>query len=176
MTAGGATDRITRLLALVPYLTARPDGVGVAEAARDFGVPEKQLRKDLELLWMCGLPGYGPGDLIDLAFEGDRVRVGITDYAQDALGDVVFVGLPAVGTAVTAGNAVSEVESTKSVSDIYAPVSGTVVEVNDALADGPDALNQDPYGDGWLFVIELADAAEVDALLDAPAYRALTEA
>jgi proteasome accessory factor C len=69
------TDRMTRLLSLVPYLTARPDGVQLAEVARDFGVPERQLRRDLELLWMCGLPGYGPGDLIDLAFEGDRVRV-----------------------------------------------------------------------------------------------------
>ena len=78
MTAGGTTDRMTRLLALVPYLNARPTGVGVAEAARDFGVTEKQLRNDLVLLWMCGLPGYGPGDLIDLAFEGDRVRVTFT--------------------------------------------------------------------------------------------------
>ncbi|MGY2066351.1 helix-turn-helix transcriptional regulator [Blastococcus sp. SYSU DS0619] len=69
------TDRMTRLLALVPYLSARPDGVALAEAARDFGVPERQVRSDLELLWMCGLPGYGPGDLIDVAFEGDRVRV-----------------------------------------------------------------------------------------------------
>jgi proteasome accessory factor C len=75
MTATGTTDRMTRLLALVPYLTARPDGVDVAEAARDFGVTERQLRSDLELLWMCGLPGYGPGDLIDLSFEGERVRV-----------------------------------------------------------------------------------------------------
>jgi proteasome accessory factor C len=74
----GTTDRMTRLLALVPYLTARPDGVALAEAARDFGVPERQLRSDLELLWMCGLPGYGPGDLIDLAFEGNRVRVTFT--------------------------------------------------------------------------------------------------
>jgi proteasome accessory factor C len=78
VTIGGTTDRMTRLLALVPYLTARPGGVGVAEAARDFGVTERQLRSDLELLWMCGLPGYGPGDLIDLAFEGDRVRVTFT--------------------------------------------------------------------------------------------------
>ena len=78
MTAAGTTDRMTRLLALVPYLTARPEGVGVAEAAHDFRVTEKQLRNDLELLWMCGLPGYGPGDLIDLAFEGDRVRVTFT--------------------------------------------------------------------------------------------------
>src|SRR4051794_41605860 len=78
MTAGGAPDRMTRLLALVPYLTARPEGVAVAEVARDFGVTERQLRSDLELLWMCGLPGYGPGDLIDLSFEGDRVRVTFT--------------------------------------------------------------------------------------------------
>jgi proteasome accessory factor C len=74
----GTTDRMTRLLALVPYLTARPEGVALAEAARDFGIGERQLRGDLELLWMCGLPGYGPGDLIDLSFEGDRVRVTFT--------------------------------------------------------------------------------------------------
>jgi proteasome accessory factor C len=78
MTPTGTTDRMTRLLALVPYLTARPEGVRVAEVARDFGVGERQLRSDLELLWMCGLPGYGPGDLIDLSFEGDRVRVTFT--------------------------------------------------------------------------------------------------
>lgn len=75
MSASATTDRMTRLLALVPYLSARPDGVGLAEAARDFGVTERQVRGDLELLWMCGLPGYGPGDLIDVSFEGDRVRV-----------------------------------------------------------------------------------------------------
>jgi proteasome accessory factor C len=78
VTTTGTTDRMTRLLALVPYLTAREDGVALAEAARDFGVTERQLRSDLELLWMCGLPGYGPGDLIDLSFEGDRVRVTFT--------------------------------------------------------------------------------------------------
>ncbi|MGZ4508996.1 MAG: helix-turn-helix transcriptional regulator [Blastococcus sp.] len=78
MTAAGTSDRMTRLLALVPYLTARPEGVRVAEVARDFGVSERQVRSDLELLWMCGLPGYGPGDLIDLSFEGDRVRVTFT--------------------------------------------------------------------------------------------------
>ena len=78
MTSSGTADRMTRLLSLVPYLTARPDGVPLAEAARDFGVSERQLRSDLELLWMCGLPGYGPGDLIDLAFDGDRVRVTFT--------------------------------------------------------------------------------------------------
>jgi proteasome accessory factor C len=78
MSSPSTTDRMTRLLALVPYLTARPQGVPLAEVARDFGVPERQLRRDLDLLWMCGLPGYGPGDLIDLAFEGDRVRVTFT--------------------------------------------------------------------------------------------------
>lgn len=78
MTGPAAPDRMTRLLALVPYLTARPDGVPIAEAARDFGVTERQLRRDLELLWMCGLPGYGPGDLIDLSIDGDRVRVTFT--------------------------------------------------------------------------------------------------
>ena len=78
MTVTGTADRMTRLLALVPYLTARPDGVDVAEVARDFGVTDRQLRSDLELLWMCGLPGYGPGDLIDLSFEGERVRVTFT--------------------------------------------------------------------------------------------------
>ncbi len=75
MTSPATSERMTRLLSLVPYLTARPEGVPLAEVARDFGVPERQLRRDLELLWMCGLPGYGPGDLIDLSFEGDRVRV-----------------------------------------------------------------------------------------------------
>ena len=78
MTPTSTPDRVTRLLALVPYLTARPEGVRVTEAARDFGVNERQLRSDLELLWMCGLPGYGPGDLIDLSFEGDWVRVTFT--------------------------------------------------------------------------------------------------
>jgi proteasome accessory factor C len=78
MSTPSTADRMTRLLTLVPYLRARPEGVRLAEAARDFGVPEKQLRRDLDLLWMCGLPGYGPGDLIDLAFEGDRVRVTFT--------------------------------------------------------------------------------------------------
>jgi glycine cleavage system H protein len=105
--------------------------------------------------------------------EGSRARVGITDYAQDALGDVVFVQLPEPGAAVTAGNSVSEVESTKSVSDIYAPVSGTVVEVNTELGDAPQRLNEDPYGDGWIFVIEVADPSAVVSLLDAEAYNKL---
>jgi len=103
------------------------------------------------------------------------VRIGITHYAQDALGDIVYVDIPPVGTAVTSGSTFGEVESTKSVSDIYAPLTGTVVEVNEALADHPERLNGDPYGEGWLCVIEVADAAEVDGLLDAPAYRALIE-
>jgi glycine cleavage system H protein len=107
--------------------------------------------------------------------EGDRIRVGITDYAQDALGDVVFVQVPTIGVAVAAGASFSEVESTKSVSDIYAPVSGEVVEVNDELADAPERLNEDPYGDGWICVLAVGDADELDGLLDAAAYRALVE-
>jgi glycine cleavage system H protein len=107
--------------------------------------------------------------------EAGRVRVGITDFAQDALGDVVFVQLPEPGAAVEAGGPLGEVESTKSVSDIYAPVSGTVVEVNGELGDAPQRLNEDPYGEGWICLIEPADAASVDALLDADGYRRLTE-
>ena len=107
--------------------------------------------------------------------EGDRVRIGITDFAQDALGDVVFVDLPEVGASVEAAASISEVESTKSVSDIYAPVSGSITEVNADLADSPERLNEDPYGEGWICVIELRDAAELDKLLSADAYRALVE-
>lgn len=108
--------------------------------------------------------------------EGNRVRVGITDYAQDALGDVVFVQVPETGRKVGLGESFSEVESTKSVSDIYAPVTGTIVEVNDALGDAPESVNSDPYGAGWLVVIELDDPGQVGALLDAAGYRTLTEA
>ncbi len=107
--------------------------------------------------------------------EGARGRVGITDFAQDALGDVVFVQLPDVGADVSAPSSIAEVESTKSVSDIYAPVGGTIVEVNTALESTPEQLNHDPYGDGWIFVIEMSDAAEVDSLMDAAAYRRLVE-
>ena len=107
--------------------------------------------------------------------EGDNVRIGITDYAQDALGDVVFVQVPTTGTTVKAGESFSEVESTKSVSDIYAPVTGSVVEVNDELGDAPERLNEDPYGDGWICVLSVADAAELEGLLDAAAYRALID-
>ena len=105
--------------------------------------------------------------------EGDRVRVGITDYAQDALGDVVFVSLPALGTRVAPGDVLGEVESTKSVSEIYAPVAGEVVAVNDTLADAPEKLNADPYGAGWICDIVVADPAAVDGLLDAPRYSEL---
>ena len=104
-----------------------------------------------------------------------KVRIGVTDYAQDALGDVVYVDLPAVGTEIAAGEAVGELESTKSVSEVYAPVGGTVTGVNEALADNPQLLNEDPYGEGWLLEIELADTAQLDALLDADGYRTLTE-
>ncbi|MEX2292146.1 MAG: glycine cleavage system protein GcvH [Acidimicrobiales bacterium] len=107
--------------------------------------------------------------------EDGRIRVGITDYAQDALGDVVFVDLPEVGATVAAGASISEVESTKSVSDIYAPLAGTVVEVNGDLADNPERLNEDPYGEGWIFLLSVADPAALDGLLDAAAYRALVE-
>jgi glycine cleavage system H protein len=107
--------------------------------------------------------------------EDGRVRVGITDYAQDALGDVVFVQVPEVGAVVAAGQSISEVESTKSVSDIYAPVAGTVVEVNAELSDAPQRLNEDPYGDGWIFVVEPSDPGQVDALLGANEYRSLVD-
>jgi glycine cleavage system H protein len=107
--------------------------------------------------------------------EDGRVRMGITDYAQDALGDVVYVQLPTVGTEVAAGTSFSEVESTKSVSDIYAPVGGRVVEVNDELVDAPERLNEDPYGDGWLCVLEPSDASELDGLMDAEGYRKLVD-
>jgi len=110
-----------------------------------------------------------------IAVDGTRARIGITDYAQDALGDVVFVQTPTLGAEVTAGDSFSEVESTKSVSDIYAPVSGTVVAVNDALANGPDALNSDPYGAGWICEIEMSDPSDLDTLLDAAGYQALID-
>ena len=105
--------------------------------------------------------------------EDGKIRIGITDYAQDALGDVVFVELPAPGAAVDAGASFSEVESTKSVSDIYAPVAGTVVEVNGELGDAPQKLNEDPYGEGWICVIEPTDPGAFEGLLDAEAYRKL---
>ena len=99
------------------------------------------------------------------------VRVGITHFAQDALGDIVFASLPEVGTDVEAGSPVGELESTKSVSDIYAPVSGKVVARNDALDASPELVNSDPYGEGWLFEVVPTDAAAVDSLMDAAAYQ-----
>jgi glycine cleavage system H protein len=106
--------------------------------------------------------------------EDGGVRMGITDYAQNALGDVVFVKLPEAGSKVEAGTVVSEVESTKSVSDVYAPVTGTVAAVNSVLADSPQNLNDDPYGEGWICVIEPDDPTAYDFLLEPPAYRELT--
>jgi glycine cleavage system H protein len=106
--------------------------------------------------------------------EGVRARVGITDYAQDALGDIVYVDLPAIGTDVEVGGKLGEVESTKSVSEIYAPVAGRITAVNDALSDTPERINEDPYGEGWICELELADGAAGDALLEPAAYRDLT--
>jgi glycine cleavage system H protein len=128
-------------------------------------VTPEDLRYTAEHEWVAPVPG---GD-------GSGVRVGITDFAQDSLGDIVFVQLPEPGTEVQAGDSLGEVESTKSVSEIYAPVSGRVVARNDALDADPAVVNSDPYGAGWLVEIEPADPAAVAGLLDAAAYRALTE-
>ena len=102
--------------------------------------------------------------------EGETLRVGITDYAQDALGDIVFVTLPSVGDQVTAGEPCGEIESTKSVSDLNAPVSGTVVAANDTLDGSPELINSDPYGDGWIFDIRPGDAGGTGDLLDAQGF------
>ena len=110
-----------------------------------------------------------------VAVDGAQARIGITDFAQDSLGDVVYVELPDVGVNVMAHASCAEVESTKSVSEIFSPVTGSVVEVNEALNDAPEQVNADPYGAGWIFVVEMADPAEVDSLLDAGGYRALVE-
>ncbi|HEY6421840.1 MAG TPA: glycine cleavage system protein GcvH [Pseudonocardiaceae bacterium] len=110
-----------------------------------------------------------------LPSAGGTVRVGITDYAQSQLGDVVHVELPLVGDSVTPGDPVGEVESTKSVSDLFAPVGGEVVARNDALENSPELVNSDPYGEGWMIEIKLADTSELDSLLDAENYRGLTE-
>ncbi|MHB1137429.1 MAG: glycine cleavage system protein GcvH [Microthrixaceae bacterium] len=107
--------------------------------------------------------------------EDGTVRVGITDYAQDALGDVVFVQVPEVGATVAAGDSFGEVESTKSVSEIYAPIAGTVVEINPDLEASPELVNSDPYAAGWIALIEPSDPASVESLMDAAAYRQLTE-
>lgn len=105
--------------------------------------------------------------------EDGRIRIGITDYAQDALGDVVYVDVPDVGRTVEVNDSFSEVESTKSVSEIFAPIGGAITQVNAALGDSAELLNSDPYGEGWICVIEVADPAQLDELLDAAGYRAL---
>jgi glycine cleavage system H protein len=124
-------------------------------------IPE-DLRYTAEHEWIAG-DGSGP------------VRVGITHFAQDALGDIVFVDLPEEGTVVQAGDSLGEIESTKSVSEIYAPISGTVVAKNATLADEPEIINGEPYAAGWLVEIAPDDPAALDSLLDAAAYRAITE-
>jgi glycine cleavage system H protein len=108
--------------------------------------------------------------------EGDHVRVGITDYAQDALGDIVYVQLPEPGAPATAGQPLCELESTKSVSDVYAPLDGTVVEVNSDLVDSPQRVNEDPYGEGWICLIKPASSGWSGTLLAAEDYRKLIEA
>jgi glycine cleavage system H protein len=108
-----------------------------------------------------------------IRLEDGNVRVGITDYAQDALGDVVYIEVPTIDTVVSTAEKISEVESTKSVSDIYAPVAGTIVAVNEELNDSPELVNDEPYGGGWICVIAPSDPSEIDGLLDSGAYRSL---
>ncbi len=110
-----------------------------------------------------------------LLLDDGSIKIGITDYAQDALGDVVFVELPDVGAALDAGATFGEVESTKSVSDLFAPLAGTVAAVNDQLTENPEKINEDPYGDGWICTIAPTDATTYDSLLDAAAYLQLIE-
>jgi len=107
--------------------------------------------------------------------DGNKGKIGITDYAQDALGDVVFVDPPNIGESVSSGQTVSEVESTKSVSDIYAPLSGKIVEANSELDESPELLNSDPYGEGWIFIMEIDDQSSVETLLRPEQYRELIE-
>lgn len=104
--------------------------------------------------------------------EGKVATVGITDFAQDKLGDIVFVELPAVGDKVTKDEAMGVVESVKAVSDVYSPVSGTVIEINDDLPDSPDMVNEDPYGDGWIVKIQMSDPTDLEDLMDSEAYEA----
>ena len=108
--------------------------------------------------------------------EGDVVRVGITHFAQDSLGDIVYVDIPGPGTAVTANQPFGEVESTKSVSDLYSPVTGEIVERNGSLEEAPELVNQDPYGEGWMVLIKPSNASELDHLLSAEDYKAMVEA
>lgn len=128
---------------------------------------------------MSPLAGETPGDLLYsrehewLRVEGNRGTVGISDYAQGQLGDVVFVDLPAEGQEVTAGKPMAAVESVKSVSDVYAPVSGRVLRVNEELRQRPELVNEDPYGRGWMVELEMRDRAELGSLLKAEEYRRL---
>ena len=150
-------------MAVTPPLSHRDDGgarLSTSIRLHAMNVPD-QLRYSSDHEWVSR--------------DGDVVRIGITDYAQDALGDVVFVQVPTIGADVTSGDSFGEIESTKSVSDVYAPVSGIVLEVNEALADGPQVLNEDPYGDGWICTIRMTDPGQFDALLEASAYLALIE-
>ncbi len=110
-----------------------------------------------------------------LKSEDGEVRVGITDYAQDALGDVVFVDLPDTGIEIAIGEAIAEVESTKSIAEVYAPLAGTIVDVNTPLADNPEVINSDPYGQRWFVLIAPSDIGDLDGMLDAEGYRGLTE-
>lgn len=107
--------------------------------------------------------------------EDDLVVIGITDYAQDALGEIVYIELPSEGDEITKGDSFGGVESTKSVSDLYAPVSGEVVEVNESLLDSPETINEDPYGDGWLIKVRIHDSDEFDELMDGEQYSAFVE-
>jgi len=110
-----------------------------------------------------------------IRIEGDTVTIGVTDYAQDALTDVVWVELPEIGAVVESMESFASVESVKSVSEIYAPVGGEVIEVNDSLEDSPEQINEDPYGNGWICKMSLADASELENLLDGATYRGLIE-
>lgn len=139
-----------------PYPGHLPSGI----ASQSMNIPE-DLRYSPDHEW--------------IRVDGNTARIGITDYAQDALGDVVFVQVPEVDSTVSAGAGISEVESTKSVSDIYAPVTGRISEVNVELDDNPDRLNSDPYGEGWICAIEMSDPSELEGLLDAEGYRSLIE-
>ena len=130
-------------------------------------VPEG-LQYTSEHEWVVSAEGAGGAGAV-------TVRVGITDYAQDQLGDVVYVQLPEVGATVTTGDPVAEVESTKSVSEIYAPLDGEVTAVNDALADSPELINSDPYGSGWMMELRLSDPSALDALLDAAGYQSVLD-
>jgi len=110
-----------------------------------------------------------------IRIEGDSVIIGVTDYAQDALTDVVWVELPEIGAVVESMESFASVESVKSVSEIYAPVGGEVIEVNDSLEDSPEQINEDPYGNGWICKMSIADASELENLLDGATYRGLIE-